>query len=75
MYLPSWFLPRSTVTLLALRVSHRTWTGTRRRRTTVSPSSRHGRAVSQAAVAGTRAWTAVGHREVPKKVPTGPLSA
>ena len=26
-------------------------------------------------MAGTRAWTAVGHREVPKKVPTGPLNS
>ena len=28
----------------------------------------HGRAVSEAAVEGTRAWTAVGHREVQKEV-------
>ena len=63
-----WYLPRSN----ALRVSHRTWTGPRTRRVCEGPSGRHGRAVSEAAVAGTRAWTAVGHREVPKKVPTGP---
>ena len=41
------------------------------------PSGRHGRAVSEAAVAGTHAWTAVGHREViarcQKKFPTAPL--
>ena len=54
----------------ALRVLHRTWTGTCRRRATMCPSSRHDRAVLEAAVEGTRAWTALGHREMPKKVPT-----
>ena len=39
----------------ASRVLHRTWKGTRRRRGTVCPSSRHGRGVSEAAVKGTRA--------------------
>ena len=52
--------PRSN----ALRVSHRTWTGTRTRRVCQFPSGRHGRAVSEAAVAGT--WTALGHRETLK---------
>ena len=54
----------------ASRVSHRTWMGARTRRVCEHPSSRHGGAVSEAAVEGTRAWTALGHREVPKKVPT-----
>jgi hypothetical protein len=58
----------------ASRVSHRTWMGARTRRVCEHPSSRHGGAVSEAAVEGTRAWTALGHREVPKKVPTAPLS-
>ena len=39
----------------ALRDSHRVLTGTWRRRVTMCPSSRHGRAVSEAAVEGTRA--------------------
>jgi len=38
------------------------------------PSSRLGRALTEAAMEGTRAWTALGHREVPRKVPTAPLS-
>ena len=58
----------------ASRVSHRTWMGARTRRVCEHPSSRHGGAVSEAAVEGTRAWTALGHREVPKKVPTAPLN-
>ena len=58
----------------ASRVSHRTWMGARTRRVCEHMSSRHGGAVSEAAVEGTRAWTALGHREVPKKVPTAPLS-
>ena len=58
----------------ASRVSHRTWMGARTRRVCEHPSSRHGGAVSEAAVEGTRAWTALGHREVPKKVPTAPLT-
>ena len=48
--------------------------GARTRRVCEHPSSRHGGAVSEAAVEGTRAWTALGHREVPKKVPTAPLT-
>ena len=36
-------------------------------------ASRHGRAVPAAAVEGTRAWTALGHREVPKKFLLHPL--
>ena len=43
--------PRSN----ALRDMLRTWMGTRRRYATVSPSTRHGRAVPEAAVEGTRA--------------------
>ena len=39
----------------ALRDMLRTWMGTRRRCATVCPSSRHGRAVPEAAVEGTRA--------------------
>ena len=39
----------------ALRDSSRVLTGTRRRRATVSPTSRHGRGVPEAAVGGTRA--------------------
>ena len=50
----------------ASRVSHRVLTGSRRRCVCVTPSSRHGRGVPEAAVEGTRAWTALGHREVPK---------
>ena len=48
------------------RVSHRTWTGTRRRWSTVCPSGRHRCAVPEAAVEGTRAQDVSGHREVPK---------
>ena len=50
-------------------VSHRTWTATWRRRATMSPSGRHGHALAEAAVAGTRAWTALGHREAPSLKP------
>ena len=50
----------------ASRASHRTWTGTRRRCATVSPSGRHRCAVPEAAVEGTRAQDVSGHREVPK---------
>ena len=39
----------------ALRVLHRTWTGSWRRRATMTPSSRHGHAMPEAAVEGTRA--------------------
>ena len=48
------------------RVSHLTWTGTRRRWSTVCPSGRHRCAVPEAAVEGTRAQDVSGHREVPK---------
>ena len=65
------YLPRSN----AQRDSNRTKTGTWSRCASMSPSGRHGRAVSEAAVGGTRAWTALGHREVRISVPTGPLSA
>ena len=53
------YLPRSN----ALRVSHRTWTGPRTRRVCWGPSRRHGRAVSEAAVAGTAAKRAPRHLE------------
>ena len=43
-----------------LRVSHRTKMGARRRCWCVRPSGRLDRAVSEAAVGGTRAWTALG---------------
>ena len=56
------YLPRSN----ASRVSNRVWMGPWRRRVRRVPSSQHGCAVPEAAVGGTRAWTALGHREVPK---------
>ena len=56
------YLPRSN----ASRDSIRVWMGTWPRCATMSPSSRHGRTVTEAAVGGTRAWTALGHREVTK---------
>ena len=62
------YLPRSN----ALRVSHRVLMGPWRRRATRVPSRRHGRAVLEVAVEGTRAQAVSGHREVPKKVPTRP---
>ena len=49
----------------ASRVSNRVWMGTRRRRVSVCPSGWHGRAVAEAAMKGTRAWTALDHRERP----------
>ena len=49
----------------ASRVSHRIFTHTRTRRVCEYGSNRHGRAVAEAAVEGTRAWTALGRREVP----------
>ena len=61
------YLPRSN----ALRVSHRTWTGPRTRRVCWGRSRRHGRAVSEAAVAGTRACTAIARCQ--KVRLTGPL--
>jgi hypothetical protein len=56
----------------ALRDSDRTLPTTRRRRATVSPSSRHGRAVPQPGMAGTRAWTVVGHLRCSVHAPTAP---
>ena len=53
-------LPRSN----ALRVSHRTWTGTRTRRVCELPSGRHGRAVSEAAGSSPR-WLCLGISTVP----------
>ena len=49
-----------------LRDLLRTWMGARRRCATVRPSSRHGRAVSEAAMAGIRALTSRGRPERPK---------
>ena len=49
----------------ALRDSHRVLTGSRRRCVCVTPSSRHGHVVPEAAVEGTRAWTSRRHREAP----------
>ena len=56
----------------ALRDSNRVWMGPLRRRVRRDPCNRHGCAVPPPAVEGTRAWTALGHREVTKKVPTVP---
>ena len=50
----------------ASRVLHRTWMGSRRRCACVTPSSRHGRAVPEAAVEGTCVQSVARHREVPK---------
>ena len=64
------YLPRSN----ALRISHRTKTGSWRRPVCRTPSDRHGRAVSEAAVDGTRAQSrrdASGER---RKVSVGPLT-
>ena len=54
----------------ASRDSIRVLTATRRRCATVSPSGRHGCALAEAAVAGTRVQSAPRHREGPRKVPT-----
>ena len=56
-----WYLPRSS----ASRDSSRIKTGSWRRRVAMTPSSRHGRAVSEAAGKGTGAWTARRHLEGP----------
>ena len=56
------YLPSSGASSDSIRV----WMGPWRRRVRRDPSIRHGRTVSEAAVGGTRAWTALGHREVPK---------
>ena len=50
----------------ASRVSYRVLTGPWRRRVRRDPSSRHGRAVTEAAVAGTARESVSVHREVPK---------
>ena len=60
--------------LNALRVLPRTLTGPLRRRVTKDPSSRHGCAVPEAAVEGTRGLDGRGHLAVPKCVSTAPLS-
>ena len=56
------YLPRSD----ASRDSIRVWMGARTRCVCEHPSSRHGHTVTEAAVAGTHAWTALRHREVTK---------
>ena len=56
-----WYLPRSN----ALRVSHRTWMGACRRCVCMRPSGRHGRALAEAAVTGTRVQSAPRRREAP----------
>ena len=58
----------------ASRILHRVLMGSRRRRVSVTPSSRHGHAVAEAAVAGTRAQTSGSRHERARKVPTGPLN-
>ena len=60
--------------LNALRVLPRTLTGPLRRRVTKDPSSRHGCAVPEAAVEGTRGLDGRGHLAVPKCVSTAPLN-
>ena len=57
----------------ALRVLHRTWTGPWRRRVGRDPSSRHGRAVPQAASSGTGVQSVARHLEVRKMGSVGPL--
>lgn len=49
----------------ALRDSIRVWMGRCAHCVRTYPSSRHGHALPEAAVEGTRAWTALGHRETP----------
>ena len=49
----------------ALCVLHRTLSGRFSTLYRIYPCDRHGRAVTEAAVGGTRAWTALGHREGP----------
>ena len=56
----------------ALRVLHWVLMGALRRRVRRRPSNRHGHAVSEAAVAGTRAQTSRSRHERPRKVPVGP---
>ena len=50
----------------ASRVLHRVFVGRFCTRYRIYPSDRHGCAVSEAAVDGTRGWTAFGHLERPK---------
>ena len=50
----------------ASRDSIRVLTGIEPRSVAQYPSGRHGCALAEAAVGGTRAWTALGHGEVPK---------
>ena len=47
----------------ASRDLHRVFAGPQPRRVGQDPRSGHGRAMAEAAVEGTRAWTALGHRE------------
>ena len=46
----------------ASHVLHRVFVGAEPQRVGRRPRSRHGRAMAEAAVEGTRAWTALGHR-------------
>ena len=58
----------------ASRVLHRVFVGRFCTRYRIYPSDRHGCAVSEAAVDGTRGWTAFGHLERPKVRLISPLS-
>ena len=57
----------------ASRVRRRVFWGRFCTRHRIYRSDLRGHAVAEAAVAVPRAWTALGHREVRKKVPVGPL--
>ena len=57
----------------ASRVLHRVFVGRFCTRYRIYPSDRHGCAVSEAAVDGTRGWTAFGHLERPKVRLISPL--
>ena len=58
----------------ASRVLHRVFVGRFCTRYRIYPSDRHGCAVSEAAVDGTRGWTAFGHLERPKVRLISPLT-
>ena len=58
----------------ASRVRRRVFWGRFCTRHRIYRSDLRGHAVAEAAVAVPRAWTALGHREVRKKVPVGPLT-
>ena len=59
----------------ASRVLHRVFVGRFCTRYRIYPSDRHGCAVSEAAVDGTRGWTAFGHLERPKVRLISPLTS